>query len=320
MQVEECLSDFVELSRAMGRDLLLSQASGGNTSVKLDGDRMLIKASGTRLMDVRPETGWLVVSSRNPDTRASIEVPMHGLIPSRWVAHVHSIPGQLLGLMPEGEARDLVKRTLAKDVPIYVVPPNAPGLDLGRAIASGFRDHPLPGGLEGTGLWILQNHGLTWGAGSSRPILQLSAELEYPLRHLFNLERFGPLRDLGAVPADDAPSSPSGKSWYRVSLAHWPARDFDWQPLFPDFAGHFEVASGGPADLVREDDASVLVLAGDHQDLRNRIDILYAHALVSTTARQHGWFRPLPGLTIRRIREMMLETGQGSGPMFKRGA
>lgn len=53
------LEDFVRLSKRLGQNKSLVLGSFGNTSVKTeDGRYMLIKASGTRLKDMTPQTGW----------------------------------------------------------------------------------------------------------------------------------------------------------------------------------------------------------------------------------------------------------------------
>ena len=53
--------DFVEISRYAGSRFDLIQASGGNTSVKLDGNRLLIKASGVHLSEVNANEGYVSV-------------------------------------------------------------------------------------------------------------------------------------------------------------------------------------------------------------------------------------------------------------------
>jgi hypothetical protein len=51
---------WADLSRRLGQDLLMTQASGGNTSVKLDDRRFLVKASGLRLGEVTTDKGWVL--------------------------------------------------------------------------------------------------------------------------------------------------------------------------------------------------------------------------------------------------------------------
>ncbi len=55
------LSDFVRMSRAAGSRADYVQGGGGNTSVKLPGGVMAIKASGFCLSDIRPDGGYAVL-------------------------------------------------------------------------------------------------------------------------------------------------------------------------------------------------------------------------------------------------------------------
>ncbi len=54
------LPAYVALTRRLGGDLWLSQGASGNTAVK-QGDRMAIKATRTRLIDMTEKTGWVAV-------------------------------------------------------------------------------------------------------------------------------------------------------------------------------------------------------------------------------------------------------------------
>ena len=93
----------------IGRDPLLTQGSSGNTSLKLGGT-LWIKASGKWLADATQEDIFLPVdlaavrrciqrnvepteyaSAAAPRLRASIETPMHALLPHAVVIHVHSV-------------------------------------------------------------------------------------------------------------------------------------------------------------------------------------------------------------------------------------
>jgi rhamnose utilization protein RhaD (predicted bifunctional aldolase and dehydrogenase) len=57
--MDKALADLIKISTTTGKDPLLTQAAGGNTSVKTDnGKFMYIKASGTALKDMSPHRGW----------------------------------------------------------------------------------------------------------------------------------------------------------------------------------------------------------------------------------------------------------------------
>lgn len=61
MFTDEEKQNFVSISKFAGERFDLIQAGGGNSSVKLDGSRMLIKASGQLLSDVDENNGYVVV-------------------------------------------------------------------------------------------------------------------------------------------------------------------------------------------------------------------------------------------------------------------
>ena len=55
------LSDFARVSQAAGARADYVQGGGGNTSVKLPGGLMAIKASGFCLSDIRPDKAYAVL-------------------------------------------------------------------------------------------------------------------------------------------------------------------------------------------------------------------------------------------------------------------
>src|SRR4051812_25683172 len=102
---------FLSLTERIGRDPLLVQGAGGNTSLK-DGDRLWVKSSGVRLSECRSNNAFteldlhcvrarLATSDAEPDLstcrrgvsggRPSIETSLHALMPQRVVAHLHSV-------------------------------------------------------------------------------------------------------------------------------------------------------------------------------------------------------------------------------------
>jgi rhamnose utilization protein RhaD (predicted bifunctional aldolase and dehydrogenase) len=92
-----------ELSARIGCDPLLTQASTGNSSIKLEGV-LWIKASGRWMADAMQEdilipldlaeVKELVKQKVDPTeryARASIETAMHAVLPHRVVLHVHCV-------------------------------------------------------------------------------------------------------------------------------------------------------------------------------------------------------------------------------------
>src|ERR1700720_3121843 len=97
------LAQLRQLSARIGSDPLLTQASTGNSSMKLDGV-LWIKASGKWMADATrkdilipldlTEVRECVNQQVDPAGRyasASIETAMHAVLPHRVVLHVHSV-------------------------------------------------------------------------------------------------------------------------------------------------------------------------------------------------------------------------------------
>ena len=60
----EAIRELTQISHYAGMREDLVQAGGGNTSVKVSTDRMLIKASGYQLADVTAQSGYSAVNYR----------------------------------------------------------------------------------------------------------------------------------------------------------------------------------------------------------------------------------------------------------------
>ncbi|TXH23079.1 MAG: hypothetical protein E6Q99_08400 [Elusimicrobia bacterium] len=140
------LPAYVALTRRLGGDLWLSQGASGNTAVK-QGDRMAIKATRTRLIDMTEKTGWVAVDlarlrhgfeklwagAATPENYlaaltaasptgagASLETGLHALLPTTWTAHVHSLAGQILA---KRAAAEIAARTaFLKGIAVRVIP------------------------------------------------------------------------------------------------------------------------------------------------------------------------------------------------------
>lgn len=165
------------LSARIGADPLLTQAAGGNTSLK-DGDTLWIKASGTWLAHAlerdifvpvhmpplleavagaRPQAEQarlFTIADCNPSgLRPSIETTVHALMPQRVVLHVHCVDTIALAVRADG--RNILDTSLRGFNWAYV-PYRRPGLPLAMGIA----EH---GGSQPDVL-VLGNHGLVVAA------------------------------------------------------------------------------------------------------------------------------------------------------------
>jgi len=157
-----------DLSARVGSDLLLVQASNGNTSIKLDGI-LWIKASGKWLAHAMQEemlvplelaevqesilSGTEIASRYTPkdELRPSIETAMHAVLRHRVVIHVHSVNAIAWAIRVDGP--DQLKERLA-GLHWRWISYVASGIPLAREI-----EKEVAGAPE-TDVLILGNHGL----------------------------------------------------------------------------------------------------------------------------------------------------------------
>lgn len=171
------LAALRSLSASIGRDPHLTQAAGGNTSLKA-GETLWIKASGTWLKDALAQDIMVpvaippllsAVEQRDPAAdqpqafaienlnirklRPSIETTVHALMPQRVVLHVHCVDTISLAVQADCEAQ-VAKRL--DGLEWAYVPYRRPGLPLAQGIAERLR--------QGVDVLILANHGLVVAA------------------------------------------------------------------------------------------------------------------------------------------------------------
>jgi rhamnose utilization protein RhaD (predicted bifunctional aldolase and dehydrogenase) len=188
MREPAILNDLRRMSARVGKNILLVQGAGGNSSVKL-GDVLWVKASGTWLADAEKKNIFVPISlsgaraalarddQRMPlahgaesGLRASIETSLHALLPHQVVLHVHSV-NTIAWLVRTDAGEELAARLhgLAWSVIDY----HHPGLPLAHAVRKHARK-PID-------VLLLGNHGLVVGAASCEAAEALVAEVEQRL-------------------------------------------------------------------------------------------------------------------------------------------
>ncbi len=212
------LRDLVAISQFAGRDLLLAQGAGGNTSVKAnEGSRLLIKASGFRLDDISQTTGYLdldlgalrqifeepALSSLPPHIaqdrtvqrvqalnstpgapRPSMETGFHLLL-ERVVLHTH--PVYLNAFTCSEEGREAFDQ--AFDEPVAWVPYAVPGYPLATVVAESCAEYSAEHGSLPSRI-VLENHGLITTSQTAAQAMDDTRALVRCAQHYF-----------GAVPA-----------------------------------------------------------------------------------------------------------------------
>ena len=163
---------FVRLSHRIGKDALLVQGAGGNTSYK-EGDQMWIKASGKWLSHADEEEIFVTVNHHKIRERVaadheqplegavigesvmrpSIETTLHALMKQKVVLHTH--PVDLLAWAVREDAEQRLTEIL-EGINWAWVPYARPGLDLTRAVRSVVEGREVD-------VLVLGNHGLVVG-------------------------------------------------------------------------------------------------------------------------------------------------------------
>jgi rhamnose utilization protein RhaD (predicted bifunctional aldolase and dehydrogenase) len=176
------LEPLRKLTARVGGDLRLTQASTGNTSMKLDGV-LWIKASGKWMVDALDQDILIPLNlaelkreclPRNIDPAvhypgASVETAMHAVLPNRVVLHVHCV--NTIAWAVRNDAPLELERQL-DGLRWHWLPYVASGLPLAREIAGAVAARP------DTDLFVLGNHGLVLGGDDCKAVENLLNEVE----------------------------------------------------------------------------------------------------------------------------------------------
>jgi rhamnose utilization protein RhaD (predicted bifunctional aldolase and dehydrogenase) len=193
------LTQLRELSARIGSDPLLTQASTGNSSIKVEGV-LWIKGTGKWMADAMREDILIQLDLAeakkhmrqkvDPADRycgASIETAMHAVLPHRVVLHVHCV--------------DTIAWAVRQDAPVQLenkmeglrwqwIPYVPSGLPLARAI-----ERVSSVSLD-TDVFILGNHGLVLGGDDCGAVEDLLSQVR---RRLANCPRQAHPTDYGAL-------------------------------------------------------------------------------------------------------------------------
>lgn len=228
-------------ARAAGCRPDLTQGGGGNVSVKLGAERMLIKASGVKLREVSPDGGYALVNYGNirrriasgpggedefsdfisaqalpvkgmKAARPSIETGFHALL-NTVVIHTHSVYANILNMSAEGHALGGELFPGAEFIPY-----KSPGPQLCSAINDRAR-------ACGPQIFFLANHGLAVAHAGVEGALELNERVNDTIR-----------RGLSLPPYPDVKSSSGLSAHNRARLAHYGKAFMAENILSPDQA------------------------------------------------------------------------------------
>lgn len=194
---------FIALSRYAGSRFDWLQAGGGNSSVKLDHDRMIVKASGYSLSEVEEEKGFIVVdfpkiasllnssdmwidddkhrrdlkvnhlvtqATKTSGARASIEVFLHAIL-GRFVLHTHPIAVNIIASQSDWDKNLTLLFSEA-----LCIPYRTPGIELGLELNMLVKKYVSNTGCTPQ-IIFLQNHGLIVSADSMEAVQQITEDV-----------------------------------------------------------------------------------------------------------------------------------------------
>ena len=213
------LDDFTRVSTSVGARADYVQGGGGNTSAKLGGGLMAIKASGYCLKDIRPDKAYAVLdyealrrfyndtdpaslsdvekvgsdqAKQNtkvieglPALRPSVEAGFHSILDT-YVAHSHSVYANLAACSAELE--DIVKDALADaDYGWGWVSYVDPGARLTFSIRDEVRRVEAEMGRRPAAIFM-QNHGLIAHSDDPNECLRIHTDVNDRIARAFGLE------------------------------------------------------------------------------------------------------------------------------------
>jgi NAD(P)-dependent dehydrogenase (short-subunit alcohol dehydrogenase family)/rhamnose utilization protein RhaD (predicted bifunctional aldolase and dehydrogenase) len=204
--MDKALSQLIRISHAVGKDSLLVQGGGGNTSVKTpDGRFMYIKASGTALKDMSAKNGWrrirldsvlAIISDKSiakldtyareieivnrlqlacdddiaGEVRPSVEAHLHGFL-DKCVIHLHPVAVLSYACARKGRA-ELEKLFDGEKFPPLWVPYTNPGFTLAGKVARLVGEYQKQYGRK-PAILIFEKHGLLVSADNPDAALRL---------------------------------------------------------------------------------------------------------------------------------------------------
>lgn len=210
---EKELKEFEAMSRKVGELPQYVQGGGGNTSVKLDDERMAVKASGCKLKHMTSSEGYVVINYKNIRSyyenvnlqsntdfeKESVEVakknivPMEGLkalrpsveagfhsILKKYVIHTHPVYTNILCCSVEG--RSHLDRIFEGSGFSYVwIPYLNPGFCLTLKIAEEIRRYTAETGVFPEVIFM-EKHGLIVTSEDYERVLYLHSEVNHRIR------------------------------------------------------------------------------------------------------------------------------------------
>jgi len=262
--MEQAVKELIEISQYAGNRVDYTQGGGGNTSVKIDHQQMIIKASGFKLKDINENQGFVklnysliqsfindIQDANNPELeiqnknilkqaviptqdketlRPSVEAGFHAIL-DKYVIHTHAVYANLINCAKNGA--DYLKTIFNhRDFSYIVIPYVDPGLPLSITIHHEIKKYEEIYN-EKPEVIFLVNHGLIVTSNDLARVIYLHTEINEKIRLFFkidDMEKQATIRQL------DEMLYQSTMSFINNNLAFIkkPNQQLATYPLFPD--------------------------------------------------------------------------------------
>lgn len=285
---EKELKEFEIISGTVGSMPDMVQGGGGNTSVKLDGRLMAVKASGYMLKQVTANDGYVVVNyedikkyyaNANPDSgidyekdstefakksivrmeglkelRPSVEAGFHSIL-GKYVIHTHSVYANILCCAENG--REQVEKIFSgMEYAVLWIPYINPGFSLTVRILEGINESLKTSGRFPKVIF-LENHGLIVNCNDFDRSLELNTEVNARIRDYLGLT--DPYPEIRLETLDDSVYASSSRYLSEYLKKNNITEDyFDRVVLYPDQLVYLNgnISAGGMDSKLNIDMAS----------------------------------------------------------------
>lgn len=287
--MKEKIKELVEISRFAGGRVDYTQGGGGNTSVKLGGGLMAIKASGYRLADITEDDGFVTVDydmvrkyyrevelreeadfeaesnamvkdsirllEGMKSLRPSVEVGFHALLKD-YVIHVHSVYAAIVVCNEDGESR-MLEVLKDKDYGFIFVPYINPGFSLSLEIMNRVDEYQKLCGKIPEAIFM-KNHGMVVHSDTAERAMRIIDDINYEIMKMLGIKE-GEFREI-KLEALDGGSYISRTPVVLEFLKNHKADKafFDKYPLYPDQLVYINNCLAHTPDRMRFEGGSVI--------------------------------------------------------------
>lgn len=184
------MEKFLNYSRIIGSNILLSQGPGGNTSTKKNGE-IFIKKTGKYLIDsVNKDTFQKVnlINIENFYTKEksdkkylkslSIETPIHVMLKDRHIFHYHSVASIIISIIFQ---ENIIIPFLSKNKMTFI-PYKRPGFELAVEIKKNYNK-------DSVNVFFLKNHGMIVAGNNLEKVYKQINQSENAFKSLLDYGR-----------------------------------------------------------------------------------------------------------------------------------